>query len=204
MDQIKIGRFIAQRRKSVNLTQLQLADKLNITDRAVSKWETGKAMPDTSIMLALCDVLQISVNDLLSGEVVSMDNYNKEMENNLLELVRQKEHADKRLLTLEIVVGVLCTFILLAFTAVASYVPMAEWQRVVLILIGLVPFLIALPFMLKIEQTAGYYVCKACGHKYVPTFGSVLWSMHMGRTRHMKCPQCGKKTWNKKVLRKDA
>ena len=77
IDQIKIGRFIAQRRKSVNLTQLQLADKLNITDRAVSKWETAKAMPDTSIMLALCNVLQITVNDLLSGEVVEMDETKK-------------------------------------------------------------------------------------------------------------------------------
>ena len=83
MDQVKIGKFIAGCRKNVHLTQMQLAEKLNITDRAVSKWETGRAMPDSSIMLALCNVLQITVNDLLSGEVVSMDNYNKEMENNL-------------------------------------------------------------------------------------------------------------------------
>ena len=79
MDQVKIGRFIAERRKKENLTQLQLAEKLNITDRAVSKWERGKAMPDSSIMLALCNVLKITVNDLLSGEVVTMENYNKEM-----------------------------------------------------------------------------------------------------------------------------
>ena len=67
MNQIKIGKFITERRKNVNLTQIQLAEKLNITDRAVSKWETGRAMPDSSIMLELCDVLQITVNDLLSG-----------------------------------------------------------------------------------------------------------------------------------------
>ena len=74
MDQVKIGKFIAECRKKNMLTQMQLAEKLNITDRAVSKWETGKAMPDTSIMLELCDILGISVNDLLSGEVVSMEN----------------------------------------------------------------------------------------------------------------------------------
>ena len=74
MNQIKIGKFITERRKNVNLTQMQLAEKLNITDRAVSKWETGRAMPDSSIMLELCDVLQITVNDLLSGEVITMDN----------------------------------------------------------------------------------------------------------------------------------
>ncbi len=77
MDQVKIGKFIADRRKMVHLTQLQLAEKLGITDRAISKWETGKAMPDSSIMLSLCEILKITVNDLLTGEVVMMENYNK-------------------------------------------------------------------------------------------------------------------------------
>ena len=94
MDQIKIGKFIAERRKQVNLTQIQLAEKLNITDRAISKWETGRAMPDTSIMLELCEILKINVNDLLSGEVVTMENYNKQLEENLIEVVKQKEEAD--------------------------------------------------------------------------------------------------------------
>ena len=88
MDQFKIGKFIAVCRKKENLTQAQLAEKLSITDRAVSKWETGKAMPDSSIMLELCRVLKITVNDLLSGEVVVMDNYNNELENNLLEMIK--------------------------------------------------------------------------------------------------------------------
>ena len=68
MDQIKIGRFIAERRKRANLTQMQLAEKLGITDKAISKWERGLAMPDTSIMLELCDFLGVSVNELLNGE----------------------------------------------------------------------------------------------------------------------------------------
>ena len=63
MDQIKIGKFIAECRKKQDLTQMELAEKLNITDRAISKWETGKAMPDSSIMLELCDILKISVNE---------------------------------------------------------------------------------------------------------------------------------------------
>lgn len=72
MDQVKIGKFIAECRKKNQLTQVQLAEKLNITDRAVSKWERGKSMPDSSIMLELCKILKISVNDLLSGEVVTI------------------------------------------------------------------------------------------------------------------------------------
>ena len=203
MNQIKIGKFITERRKNVNLTQIQLAEKLNITDRAVSKWETGRAMPDSSIMLELCDVLQITVNDLLSGEVVSMDNYNKELENKLLEMVKEKEAADKRLLSLEIIIGVVCIVIILALTAVASMLQMVEGLRILLIMIAVVPFLVTVPFLLKIEQTAGYYECVKCGHRYVPTYNSVLWAMHMGRTRYMRCPECDQKSWQKKVLSKD-
>ena len=117
MDQAKIGKFIAACRKKENLTQMQLAEKLSITDRAVSKWETGKAMPDTSIMLELCRILKITVNDLLSGEVVTMENYKDALEKNLLEMAKQKEAADKKLLSLEILIGVLSMIVLLGFTA---------------------------------------------------------------------------------------
>ena len=203
MDQLKIGKFIAECRKNVGLTQKQLAEKLGITDRAVSKWETGKALPDSSIMLELCRILGITVNDLLSGEVITMDNYNKELENKLIEMVKQKEEADKRLLAIEIVVGGICIVLMLTLTAVASLVQMEEWLRILLILIGLAPILIACPFMLKIEQIAGYYECKACGHRYVPTYKNVFLAMHINRTRYMKCPECGKKSWQKKVVSKE-
>ena len=127
MNQLKIGRFIAECRKKRNLTQMQLAEKLNITDRAVSKWETGKAMPDSSIMLELCEILNITVNDLLNGEVITMDNYKEKSEKLILEMTKQKEDADKSLLSLEILIGVLSTIILLGFTFVASFVQMVDW-----------------------------------------------------------------------------
>ena len=203
MDQVKIGKFISQCRKNANLTQMQLAEKLNITDRAVSKWETGKAMPDTSIMLDLCSILKISVNDLLSGEVVSMDNYNKKLENNLFEMVKEKEQADKRLLEMEIVMSIVCLIPLLAAVVFVSVVPLEEWLAAVVVLAGVIPLLIATPFAIKIEQTAGYYVCRECGHKYIPRYSSVFLAMHSGRTRYMRCPKCGKKSWQKKVLSKE-
>ena len=203
MDQIKIGRFIAERRKTVGMTQIQLAEKLNITDRAVSKWENGRSLPDSSIMLELCEMLEISINDLLSGEVVTMNDYEKKLEENLIEAVKQKEQSDKRLLSLEIFIGILSFVIFFALVIIASYVQLDEWLRIVLILIGLAPFLIACPFMLKIEQVAGYYECKECGHRYVPTYKAVNLAPHMGRTRYMRCPRCHKKSWNKKVLTKD-
>ena len=203
MDQIKIGRFIAAKRKEQKLTQVQLAEKLGITDRAVSKWETGKSLPDASIMLQLCGYLRITVNDLLSGEVVSMENYNEKTEKNLIEVIRQKEEADKRLLTIEIVIGLLSTAFLFTMVAVAALIQMQDSIRFLLIAIGFVQFLVAMTFAIRIEQTAGYYVCAKCGHRYIPTFGSVNMAMHFGRTRYMKCPECNKKSWQKKVISKE-
>lgn len=203
MDQIKIGRFIAERRKKVNLTQMQLAEKFNITDRAVSKWERGKSLPDASLMLRLCEILHITVNDLLHGEVVSMENYNKEMEEKLIELIREKEESDRKLLTMEWVIGILSIIILLVPCIVAAYAPLEEWLRVVIAFSGFLPGLIGLGFAIKIEQVAGYYECQACGHRYVPDLKSMYMAPHMGRTRYMKCPECGKKTWQKKVLTKE-
>ena len=204
MDQVKIGKFIAKCRKNENLTQVQLAEKLNITDRAVSKWETGKAMPDSSIMLELCDVLKITVNDLLSGEVVAVDNYTKEMENRLVEMVKEKEQRDKQLLTLEWVIAILSCLVLFIPIMIASFAPIEqEWVRTVIVFSGFIPAMIGFGFAVKIEQVAGYYECKACGHRYIPTYKAVNLAMHMGRTRYMRCPECGKKSWQKKVLSKE-
>lgn len=203
MDQIKIGRFIAQCRKKENLTQMQLAEKLNITDRAVSKWETGKSLPDSAIMLQLCEILKITVNDLLSGEVITMDNYNKEMENKLLEMVKEKEESDKRLLRIEIVMGVCCVLPLIASVIIVLTVPMDEWLGTIIVSASIIPLLIATPFALKIEQKAGYYECQRCGHRYIPRYSSVFWAMHINRTRYMKCPKCNKRSWQKKVISKE-
>lgn len=203
MDQIKIGKFIAERRKAVGLTQAQLAEKMNITNRAVSKWETGNSLPDSSIMLDLCDVLKITVNDLLCGEVISMDNYNKEMEKKLIEMVKEKEESDRRLLRMEIVAGVVSLLPLIPATIIANMLTVEEWVQGMIVLASIVPFLIIMPFLLKIEQTAGYYQCRKCGHKHVPKYKSVFWAMHAGRTRYMKCPKCGERSWQKKVISKE-
>lgn len=203
MNQAKIGKFIAERRKEKNLTQMQLAEKLNITDRAVSKWECGRAMPDSSIMIELCDILGISVNDLLCGEIVKMENCDKNLEKILIEMVKQKENSDKRLLLIETIVGILLISVFFALSIFASVVKMEEWMQITLIFIGLAPILLAAPFMLKIEQIAGYYKCQKCGEVYVPEYTNVFFAMHIGRTRFMKCPKCKKYSWNNKVLSKE-
>lgn len=95
MNQKVIGKFISTCRKDKGLTQMQLAEKLNITNRAVSKWETGKSIPDASIMLDLCEILDISVNELLSGERIAMENYQKRADENMIKMKKQNEAVNK-------------------------------------------------------------------------------------------------------------
>ena len=202
MDQEKIGRFIAEKRKEAGLTQVQLAEKLHVTDRAVSKWETGRAMPDSAIMLALCNALGITPTDLLSGEVVDELGKLEQTEKRLIEVINQKEAADKRLLLAEVCLGVVSVLFLLAFTVIPAYLEVEDWLRITLVVVGVIPFLAVMPLLIVIEQTAGYYECSSCGHRYVPTYLSVFFATHMGRTRKMKCPKCNQKSWHKKVLKK--
>ncbi len=93
MDQTEIGKFIAKCRKEKQLTQAQMAEKLGITDRAVSKWETGKSLPDASVMLELCGILGITVNELLSGKKVETEDYEKKVDENLIALKRKDEDS---------------------------------------------------------------------------------------------------------------
>lgn len=203
MNQVKIGKFISARRKAVNLTQAQLAEKLCITDRAVSKWERGLAMPDSSIMLDLCEILKITVNDLLSGEVVSMDNYSKEQEKNLLEMAKELEKKNKTIWTTMWVILIVSMIALFASIFCAGFfMPEGVWQ-IVVILSSVVVFLIPCFYALKLEVSVGAYKCKNCGHEFVPTYMQALNAMHMGFTRYLKCPNCGKRTWCKKVINKE-
>ena len=166
MNQLKIGKFIAKCRKMKNMTQADLAEKLNITDRAISKWETGKGMPDSSIMLDLCDELSITVNELLSGEKI------------------------RSIVTI--------SFLLIIFLSIFA-IDNTIW-KITSIVIGFIIFIIGISNCLLIEQKAGYYQCNNCKYKYIPTYKQVLFAMHSGRTRYMRCPKCDKKTWNKKVI----
>ena len=202
MDQIKIGKFIAEKRKEKGLTQSVLAEKLNITDRAISKWENGNCMPDVGIIPELCNILSISINDLFSGEVVDMKENEKKLEENLLEVARLKEEKDKQLLSLEIVISIISVVSFLLLLFIATYLEMELWIKITIIVIASIILALGVGHALKIEQIAGYYECKSCGHKYVPTYKSVFWAPHINRTRYMKCPKCHQKTWQKKVLTK--
>ncbi len=202
MDQIKIGKFIQEKRKGKNITQQELAEILNITDRAISKWENGKCMPDVGIMQELCETLNITINDLFSGEVVNMKDTEKKLEENLLEMTRLKEEKDRQLLSLEIFIGVISSVILVGSVLLVGILELSKLPAIIIITISSILFAIGMGLSLRIEQTAGYYECNNCHHKYVPTYQSVFWAQHINRTRKMKCPKCNKKVWHKKVITK--
>ena len=201
MDLKIIGNFIKSQRKEKGLTQVELATKLSVSEKTISKWECGYGFPDTTLILPLCKELDITANELLSGKKLSSEEYQTEAEKNLLTLKKQQEQDHKFLLTLENVLGYLSsiTFIILVF--VASFANLSTWVRILLIVIGFIHIAVGIHFCLTIEKDAGYYECQHCHNKYIPTYKQILLSMHYGRTRYMKCPKCNKKTWQKKVLK---
>lgn len=203
MEQVKIGKFIASKRKEQGLTQLQLAEKLGITDHAVSKWETGKSLPDASLMPELCKLLKITINDLLCGEVVSVENYNEKAEKALLEMVKKEEMQNKKLMMYENVIGFGSTLSFLIQVLVAVFFVKNTTAQILLFILAFAFLIVGVSFALKIEAETGYYECQKCHNKYVPKYSSVYFAMHLGTTRYMKCPKCGKKSWQKKVMSKE-
>ena len=192
----KIGKFISERRKSKKLTQEKLAEKLNISDRAISKWERGICLPDASIMIPLCKILDISVNELLSGEIM------KEKDNNtddlLVELSKREEEKDKLIfISMYVIIFTSLILFLIICLLAATFMKEGALQLVVILSSTLVLF-IACFYALKLEASVGYYECKKCHHKHKASYKEILWAVHMGTTRYLRCPNCNEKSWSKK------
>lgn len=191
MDQSKIGRFIADTRKAKSLTQRQLADALSISDKTVSKWETGKGLPDVSLMLPLCGALDITVNDLLTGEKVSASNYQKKAEENMMDLIKENQENKKRMI-LSIICGVITIIAVCSLVIIASYLELPAAVRILLILLALATAAAGVGAAAVLEVQAGYYVCPACGAAFVPTLGEYVKGYHTLTRRRLTCPSCGK------------
>ena len=153
-------------------------------------------------MLELCNELKISVNELLSGEMIEMKDYNQIAEKNLLEMAKKEEVQNKKMMFYEIVIGYMSsvTFLILLFTA--SFAVENIVARIILFILAFLVLIIGVSFALKIETETGYYECQKCHHKYVPKYSKVYFAMHIGTKRYMKCPKCNERTWQKKVLSK--
>ena len=194
MNQEKIGAFIARRRKEKKLTQAKLASYLGITDRAVSKWERGKGLPDPVYMLELCRLLDISVNELLTGEFIEETKYQQKAEDNLLIMAKQEVKQTKKMFFYENVIGIGSTIIFAILIFMSVYFVENGGIKILLFIFAFLFLITGVSIALKIETEEGYYECQKCHHKYIPSYRQVYFAMHIGRTRYMKCPHCQKRS----------
>ena len=202
MDQIKIGKFIAECRKKKNLTQAQLAEILNVTDRAISKWETGKAMPDSNIMLELCYILGINVNELLCGEIIDMEKKDEQLNELVFQMATNEERYHKRLLhSAYLIVVISFVALICLITLISLLIPEGGFQNF-LIIVSVVLFIIPCVIALKFKVETGYYECKNCQHMFVPNYKEIAILMQTPTRRLLKCTKCGKWTWCKKLTKR--
>ena len=202
MDQIKIGKFIAECRKKQNLTQAQLAEKLDITDRAISKWETGKAMPDFDIMLDLCDILEIKVNELLCGEMIEIEHKDEQLNELIFQMAKNEERYHKRLLhSAYVIIATSLTALICLMSLISLLIPECGFQEF-LIIVSVILFIIPCMIALKFKAETGYYECKNCQHMFVPNYKEIALLMQTPTRRLLKCTKCGKWTWCKKLTKK--
>jgi transcriptional regulator with XRE-family HTH domain/predicted RNA-binding Zn-ribbon protein involved in translation (DUF1610 family) len=201
MNQVKIGKFIATQRKSKSYTQKQLADVLGISDKTVSKWECGKGFPEVSLLLPLCNELGISVNELLSGERVSDDDYQRKAEENMVNLVKESQESKKKIM-LSVMVTVLMVIAVVTINVVASVFAMEVWQRAVLIGISILILVLGISIACILDRDAGAFECPECHERFVPDMKTYMMSTHTVTTRRLKCPKCGKTKYCKHVMTK--
>ena len=202
MDHIKIGKFIAECRKKQNLTQAQLAEKLDITDRAISKWETGKAMPDSDIMLDLCDILGIKVNELLCGEMIEIEHKDEQLNELIFQMAKNEERYHKRLLhSAYVIIATSLTALICLMSLISLLIPECGFQDF-LIIVSVILFIIPCMIALKFKAETGYYECKNCQHMFVPNYKEIAVLMQTPTRRLLKCTKCGKWTWCTKLTKR--
>ena len=201
MDQIKIGKFIADERKRKGYTQKQLSEKLEISDKTISKWERGNGFPEVSLLLPLCNELEITVNELLSGERVSEEDYRKKAEENMVNLVREAQESKKKII-LSVIVAGLTIIAALPLFMISGLLEMENWLRVTIIIIGGVVFFGGIAVACVLDRDAGAFECPECNNRFVPDMKAYVMGPHTITKRKLVCPHCGAHKYCKKVLTK--
>ena len=201
MDQILIGKFIAEERKRKGYTQKQLSEKLGISDKTVSKWERGNGFPEVSLLLPLCNELDITVNELLSGERVSEEDYRKKAEENMVNLVKEAQES-KRKIILSVMVSILVIVAAIPLFVLSGVLEMDAWLRIILIIIGLVVVAMGIAIACVLDRDAGAFECPECNTRFVPEMKDYIMGPHTITKRKLVCPHCGAHKYCKKVLTK--
>ena len=204
MDQVKIGKFISDERKAKGYTQKQLSELLEISDKTISKWECGNGFPEASLLLPLCNELEITVNELLTGERISQQNYKKKAEENMVNMIREKEENKQKIL-LTTIIGVISTITFVTLLLVVCFYTdvITLPIKIVLMIIAISVFGIGLYVAMWGDRKIGYFKCRNCNELFTPTFMQYNMGMHLLSTRYLKCPHCKTRTWCKKVMTKE-
>ena len=204
MDQVKIGKFLSDERKAKGYTQKQLSELLGISDKTISKWECGNGFPEASLLLPLCNELEITVNELLTGERISQQNYKKKAEENMVNMIREKEENKQKIL-LTTMIGVISTITFLTLLLVVCFYTdvITLPIKMVLMVIAISVFGVGLYVAMWGDRKIGYFKCRNCNELFTPTFMQYNMGMHLLSTRYLKCPHCKTRTWCKKVMTKE-
>ena len=204
MEQVKIGKFISDERKAKGYTQKQLSELLGISDKTISKWECGNGFPEASLLLPLCNELEITVNELLTGERISQQNYKKKAEENMVNMIREKEENKQKIL-LTTIIGVISTITFVTLLLVVCFYTdvITLPIKIVLMIIALSVFGVGLYVAMWGDRKIGYFKCRNCNELFTPTFMQYNMGMHLLSTRYLKCPHCKTRTWCKKVMTKE-
>lgn len=199
MDQIKIGKFISEERKAKKYTQRELADKLSISDKTISKWERGNGFPEVSLLLPLCNELEITVNELLAGERLQEMDYKKEAEENMMNLVKEAQESKKKII-MSAMVAVLVIIAAVPLVVVAGMLEMQVWTRGLLIGIGCVIMNMGIAIACVLDREAGAFECPECKERFVPDMKAYVMGPHTITKRKLTCPKCGCIKYCKRVL----
>lgn len=201
MDQILIGKFIAEERKRKGYTQRELSEKIGITDKTVSKWERGNGFPEVSLLLPLCNELNITVNELLSGKRVSEEDYRKEAEENMVNLVKEAQENKKKFI-LSNMAAALVVLAAVPLFVLSGFLELSVLFRILLIAIGFVILVLGIAIACILDRDSGAFECPECKTRFVPEMKAYLFSPHTITKRKLKCPHCGSNKYCKKVLTK--
>ncbi len=200
MDQMRTGSFLKALRRERGWTQNELAERLHVSEKTVSKWETGRGMPEVGLMLPLCELLEISVNELLSGERLAGEQYRGRAEENMLSLACDRTPSGVKVAVCTaacvLLVVVVMTLILLAATLI---IPV--WARICMIVCAFLGVVAVIAPILLVALSTEIFLCPTCGKKFVPTARAYLFAPHTLLRRRLRCPHCGKKGWCRSLLR---
>ena len=192
MDCVKIGKLIRKLRMERGMSQRELALGLGVLPKTVSKWECGKGLPEVSLMLPLCAALDMTVNDLLSGERVSSTDYQKKAEGNMIDLMKENEENRKRM-ALSIITGAITVIAVCALIGIVSLVDMPTPARILLIVFSIAVAVAGIAAAAMLDMKAGHFECPYCKELFVPSMGEYVKGYHTITRRRLTCPKCGKK-----------